>query len=152
MCESIGNEAAVVRLGSPLVTSDLNGPMWRQLSDSSKSCLVCQVVRSRWRQRGTGEVGPIPVQFGPKYPVQSLSVAPGATSMGFFRAMLPVKLKLRLAAPRSNRSRLQKYLPWRCTPLARWEPVLKRVASTRPAAAPMPLDSDPLASRCIKEQ
>jgi hypothetical protein len=53
------------KFGLPLVNSDFNLPIWRQFSDSSKSWCVSQVVRSRWRQRGTGEVGPAPEQFGP---------------------------------------------------------------------------------------
>src|ERR1700730_17055398 len=96
------------RFGLGLVNSDFNRPIWRQFSDTSKSCLDSHVVRSRWRQRGTGDVGPAPEQFGPKYPEQSISGAPGVTSMGLSRATLPVKLNAKLPALASSGSRFQR--------------------------------------------
>src|ERR1700736_918065 len=109
--------AGFERLTFELVNSDFNRPIWRQFSDNSKSCLVCHVVRRRWRHRGTGDVDPAPEQFGPKYPEQSNSDTPGVTSMGLSRATLPVKLKFRLPAPATRVSRFQKYRPSKSTPL-----------------------------------
>src|SRR3979490_2323059 len=99
MCESTGKTLfGLNRLGLVLVNSDFILPMWRQLSDTSKPACVSQVIRIRWRQRGTGEVGPAPEQFGPYRSVQSISETPGVTLIGLSRARLPVKPNARLPA------------------------------------------------------
>src|ERR1700738_2183197 len=97
MCESTG-KTLVFGMNSGVVNSDFMLPMWRQLRETSKPACVSQVIRSRWRECGTGEVGPAPEQFGPYRPVQSIFATPGVTLIGLSRARLPVKPNARLPA------------------------------------------------------
>jgi hypothetical protein len=66
MCESIANTLpGFDRFGLLLVNSERNAPICRQFSETSRPVGLAQVLLSRWRQCGTGEVGPAPEQFGP---------------------------------------------------------------------------------------